>query len=58
MVEVMKFLRDADREPSLHWKSLPNEFEQVFVPKFREIFGGKIKSKISEASLLRQMKWE
>ena len=52
----MKVLRDADREPSLHWKSLPTEFEQVLVPKFREIFGEKIKSKISEASILRQMK--
>ncbi|XP_050242076.1 GDSL esterase/lipase At2g38180-like [Quercus robur] len=29
VVEIMKVLRDADREPSLHWKSLPTEFEQT-----------------------------
>ncbi|KAB1224354.1 hypothetical protein CJ030_MR2G004215 [Morella rubra] len=27
--EILKVLREADWEPSLHWKSLPTEFEHV-----------------------------
>ncbi|XP_050243911.1 GDSL esterase/lipase CPRD49-like isoform X1 [Quercus robur] len=58
--EIMKVLREADWEPSLHWKSLPIEFEQVFVPEaeFREILDEKTILKLSEAIFLRQMKWE
>ncbi|KAK7836083.1 gdsl esterase/lipase cprd49 [Quercus suber] len=58
--EIMKVLREADWEPSLHWKSLPIEFEQVFVPEaeFREILDEKTILKLSEANFLRQMKWE
>uniref|UniRef100_A0A2N9I6L9 SGNH hydrolase-type esterase domain-containing protein n=1 Tax=Fagus sylvatica TaxID=28930 RepID=A0A2N9I6L9_FAGSY len=56
--EIMKVLREADWEPSLHWKSLPTEFEQVFIPNSAMNFDEKAISKISEASFLRHMKWE
>lgn len=29
MKEILKVLREADWEPSLHWKSMPTEFEHV-----------------------------
>ena len=58
MKEIMKVLREADWEPSLHWKSLPTEFEQVFIPNSAMNFDEKAISKISEASFLRHMKWE
>ncbi|KAM3689812.1 hypothetical protein ACJW31_09G073900 [Castanea mollissima] len=32
--EILKVFREADWEPSLLWKSLPTEFEQVFEPKY------------------------
>ena len=58
--EIMKVLREANWEPSLHWKSLPIEFEQVSVreAEFREILDEKTILKLAEVNFQRQMKWE
>jgi hypothetical protein len=51
----MKVLREAEWEPSLHWKSLPAEFEQL-LPNYP--VSSDVKTMLSEASFLRYMQWE
>ncbi|XP_062166823.1 GDSL esterase/lipase WDL1-like [Alnus glutinosa] len=53
--EIMKVLREAEWEPSLHWKSLPAEFEQL-LPNYP--VSSDVKTMLSEASFLRYMQWE
>lgn len=57
MEEIMNVLREADWEPSLHWKSMPTEFEQVFsIPQLSADFNTAIS--IFESSFRRHSQWE
>jgi hypothetical protein len=51
----MKVLREADWEPSLHWKALPIEFEKLF-PYYPS--SSDMKTLLSEASSVRHVQWE
>lgn len=55
--EIMKALRDADWEPSLHWKSLPAEFgeDSPYDPVSPD---GKTTLNCSESSVHRNMPLE
>jgi len=53
--EIMKVLREADWEPSLHWKALPIEFEKLF-PYYPS--SSDMKTLLSEASSVRHVQWE
>ncbi|XP_041026186.1 GDSL esterase/lipase CPRD49-like [Juglans microcarpa x Juglans regia] len=55
--EIMNVLREADWEPSLHWKSMPTEFEQVLsIPQLSPDF--KTVVSIFKASYCRYSQWD
>ena len=53
----MKVLREAEWEPSLHWKSLPAEFgeDSPYDPVSPD---GNTTVNVSEGSFRRNMQWE
>ena len=55
--EIMKVLREAEWEPSLHWKSLPAEFgeDSPYDPVSPD---GNTTVNVSEGSFRRNMQWE
>ncbi|GMY25499.1 GDSL esterase/lipase CPRD49-like [Fagus crenata] len=55
--EIMKVLRDAEWEPSLHWKTLPAEFGEDS-PYDRVSPDGKTTLNVSEVSFSSNMQWD
>lgn len=55
--EILKVLKEADWEPSLHWNSLPTEFSETSAcsPVAPD---GKTTINISEATFHREMQWD
>jgi hypothetical protein len=53
----MKVLRDAEWEPSLHWKTLPAEFGEDS-PYDRVSPDGKTTLNVSEVSFSSNMQWD
>lgn len=55
--EILKVLKEADWEPSLHWNSLPTEFSETSAC-FPVAPDGKTTINISEATFHREMQWD
>lgn len=57
MKEILKVLKEADWEPSLHWNSLPTEFSETsaYFPVGPD---GKTTINISEATFHREIQWD
>lgn len=57
MKEIVKVLREADWEPSLHWNSLPAEFgeDSDYDPVSPD---GKTTLNVSESSFYINKQWE
>lgn len=55
--EIMKVLRDAEWEPSLHWKTLPAEFGEDS-PYDQVSPDGKTTLNVSEVSFSSNMQWD
>lgn len=55
--EILKVLKEADWEPSLHWNSLPTEFSETSAC-YPVAPDGKTTINISEATFHREMQWD
>ncbi|XVF08278.1 hypothetical protein REPUB_Repub06bG0212700 [Reevesia pubescens] len=55
--EILKALREAAWKPSLYWRSLPTEFEEILVC-VRDSQDGESSINISEIEFSRSLQWE
>lgn len=55
--KILKVLKEADWEPSLHWNSLPTEFSETSAC-YPVAPDGKTTINISEATFHREMQWD
>lgn len=57
MEEILKVLKEAEWEPSLHWKSLPTEFGEDSLGDL-VASDGKTTVNISEWTFHREIQWD
>lgn len=57
MEEILKVLKEAEWEPSLHWKSLPAEFGEDSLGDL-VASDGKTTINISELTFHRETQWD